>query len=382
MDNFSYCNPTKILFGQGQIANIPNEIPQNARILMTYGHGSIKRNGVYDEVMSALQGCYVVEFGGIDPNPVYEYLLKAVELIKKDKLDFILAVGGGSVIDASKLLSVAPFLDDPWKELSQGIHKGKLPLGTILTLPATGSEMNGGYVVTYEAFQDKRAFVSPPVYPQFSVLDPRVVGSLPKTQLANGVVDAFVHVIEQYLTYPVNAVIQDGFAESILRALIEVGPKVVNNPKDYDLAANFMWCTTMALNGLIGAGVPHDWATHMIGHELTALYGLDHARTLAIILPALMRVQKVQKREKLYQYAQNVWNLSGHDQEAVIEEAIEKTESFFRSLDVKTRWQEYGIHDAHQKIPAKLHNSRMLPLGERADIDQSQVEKILLLAQL
>ena len=380
MDNFTFFNPTKILFGKGQITALKNEIPKKSRILMLYGKGSIKSNGIYDQVIQELHGYHLVELGGILPNPTYAQALQAIELIKTNQLDFILAVGGGSVIDAAKFISVGAFLQDPWENLKNQKYNGQLPLGVVLTHPATGSEMNCGYVVTHN--EDKRAFLTPPVYPLFSILDPSVIASLSKQQIANGLVDSYVHVIEQYLTYPVNAALQDGFAEAILKTLIEIGPKIVNNPKDYDLAANFMWCTTLACNGLIGRGVPHDWATHLIGHELTALYGMDHAATLAIILPAIMRMQQEQKVEKLCQYAKNVWNIDGKIKQETVNAVIEKTENFFISLGMKTRWSEHGIEDALDTIiPKILRNKGYLPLGERQDINEAQVSQAMQLSK-
>ncbi|HCN91196.1 MAG TPA: NADH-dependent alcohol dehydrogenase, partial [Oxalobacteraceae bacterium] len=295
MLNFDFYNPTKIVFGQGRIAELPTLIPPEARVLMLYGGGSIKSNGVLDQVRAALSGYTVQEFSGIEPNPSFETLMQAVELVRKEKLDFLLAVGGGSVIDGTKFVAAAvDFEGDPWQILKKrGANITQaLPFGSILTLPATGSEMNNGSVVTRKSLKAKVPFSSPHVFPKFSILDPATTFTLPVRQIGNGVVDAFAHVMEQYLTYPVNAPVQDRFAEGILLTLIEEGPKALAEPDDYDVRANVMWCATLALNGLIGAGVPHDWATHMVGHELTALYGLDHAQTLAIVLPSMLRVRK------------------------------------------------------------------------------------------
>jgi NADP-dependent alcohol dehydrogenase len=291
MLNFELQNPTKILFGKGQIANIAKEIPANARVLMTYGGGSIKTNGVYEQVIEALKGHEVVEFSGIEPNPTYETLMKAVEIIRTQKLDYVLAVGGGSVIDGTKFIVAAvDFEGEPWDILAKSIRTTQaMPFGTVLTLPATGSEMNSGAVVTRVATQEKLSMGGPGLFPKFSVLDPEVIKSIPVRQLRNGIVDAYTHVLEQYMTYPANAWLQDRFAESILQTLIEVAPKILADPSNYEAAANFMWSCTMALNGLIQKGVPTDWATHMIGHELTALYNIDHAMTLAIIFPNLYR---------------------------------------------------------------------------------------------
>jgi NADP-dependent alcohol dehydrogenase len=286
MNNFEYKNPTKILFGKNQIENLTNEIPKNAKILMLYGGGSIKKNGIYEQVKKAISNFEVIEFGGIPANPEYAVLMDALKVIKEENITFLLAVGGGSVIDGTKFLSAAALFEGktPWDILSKNIRSLKgLPFGTVLTLPATGSEMNSGAVITRAETQEKLAMGGPGLFPVFSVLDPQVVKSIPQRQIANGLADAFTHVLEQYMTYPVNAKLQDRFAESILQTLIEVAPAILKDTSNYNAAANFMWSCTLALNGLIQQGVPSDWAVHMMGHELTALFGIDHARTLAII---------------------------------------------------------------------------------------------------
>jgi NADP-dependent alcohol dehydrogenase len=380
MLNFTFYNPTKILFGKDQIAKIGKEIPKDQRILLTYGGGSIKQNGVYDQVMAALAGRTVFEFAGIEPNPTYETLMKAVELARREKVDFLLAVGGGSVVDGTKFIAAAvPFAGEPWDILAnRGRIEKALPLGSVLTLPATGSEMNSGSVVTRRATNDKLAFMHPLVYPRFSVLDPTTTFTLPPRQIGNGVVDAYTHIMEQYLTYPVNAPIQDRFAEGLLLTLIEEGPKALATPDDYDVRANIMWCTTMALNGLIGAGVPGDWATHMIGHEITALHGLDHAQTLAIVLPSVMTVKRDQKRAKLLQYAARVWNLTDGDEDGRIDAAIAKTREFFERMGVHTYLGDYGIKaDAVPALVAQLERHELTKLGEHGDIDLPTSRKVL-----
>jgi NADP-dependent alcohol dehydrogenase len=384
MLNFDFHNPTQILFGKGRIADLSKVVPAGARVLILYGGGSIKSNGVFDEVMAALAGYTVQEFSGIEPNPSYETLMKAVELVRKEKLDFLLAVGGGSVIDGTKFVAAAVgFEGDPWQILERrgsNITQA-LPFGSILTLPATGSEMNNGSVVTRKSLKAKMAFSSRHTFPKFSILDPGTTFTLPLRQVGNGVVDAYAHIMEQYMTYPVNAPIQDRFAEGLLLTLIEEGPKALANPDDYDVRANIMWCATLALNGLIGAGVPQDWATHMVGHELTALYGLDHAQTLAIVLPGMLKVRKESKRAKLLQYAERVWNL--HDdgkgsEDARIDAAIAKTQDFFESMGVKTRLAGYGL-GAHviEPVLKQLEAHRMVTLGERRDVTLDVSRKVL-----
>lgn len=380
MNNFTFHNPVRILFGKGQIANIAAEIPADAKILLTYGGGSIKQNGVYDQVMAALAGRQVDEFGGIEPNPRFETLMHAVEKIRAEGHDFLLAVGGGSVADATKFIAAAvPFEGDPWTILAKRAPvTSALPLGVVLTLPATGSEMNTFAVVTKWETREKLSFGSPLVSPKFSVLDPETTFTLSPRYIGNGIVDAFTHTVEQYLTYPADAPLQDRQAEAILATLIEEGPKTLSNPTDYTSRANFMWAATNALNGLIGAGVPQDWATHMIGHELTALHGLDHAQTLAIVLPGVLRVKSEAKKEKLLQYGARVWGVTTGSDDERITATIEKTRAFFESVGVPTRLSAYNIQkDAIPALVDKLASHGPVRLGERRDIGVSEVEQIL-----
>jgi len=379
MNNFDFYNPTKILFGKGKINEIKQEIPQDAKVLVTYGGGSIKRNGVYDQVAEALQSFNWTEFGGIEPNPRYETCMKAVKKVKEENIDFLLAVGGGSVYDGTKFISAAThFEGDPWDILAKGADVTKaLPLAGILTLPATGSEMNAGAVITKEETHEKLPFGNPLLYPKFSVLDPSVTGTLSQRQTANGVVDAFVHVMEQYMTYPTGNHLQERFAESILLTLVEDGPEYYENPADYEKAANIMWSATMALNGLVGAGVPNDWSTHMIGHELTAFHEIDHARTLAIVLPGTWLVLKSDKKERLVQYAERVWNISSGSDEEKIDQAIQKTEEFFNSLGIKTRLSDYDVGEPTIQKIVKRFEERKWYLGEQKKVGPENVEKIL-----
>ncbi len=382
MQNFQFYNPVQILFGKGQIAQIAQEIPSDAKVLMAYGGGSIKHNGVYEQVMQALSGHTVLEFGGIEPNPRLETLMKAVELARSEGVTFLLAVGGGSVMDGTKFIAAAvPFEGDLWDILAKHSPIDRaLPLGTVVTLPATGSEMNSFFVVTKGSTQEKRASRSHQVFPKFSVLDPETTFSLPIRQISNGIVDAFTHTVEQYLTYPVNAPLQDRMAEAILQTLIEEGPKTLAAPQDYDARANVMWCASMALNGLIGAGVPQDWATHNIGHELTALYGLDHAQTLAIVLPSLLNIKRENKQEKLLQYAERIWKITEGTPDERITTAIEKTVHFFESVGVPTQLSAYGIgQEAISAISVKLERQGTVAFGEKQDITAVTVKEILAL---
>jgi NADP-dependent alcohol dehydrogenase len=382
--NFTFFNPVRLLFGAGQITALAREVPKGARVLMTYGGGSIKANGVYDQVHKALLDFELLEFGGIEANPTYETLMRAVELVQKENVDFLLAVGGGSVLDGTKFIAAASrFEGDPWTILSRRMPvKAALPYGTVLTLPATGSEMNSGAVVSRTSTQEKLAFGSPLLFPKFSIVDPETTYSLPPRQIANGVVDAFVHVVEQYVTAPSKAPLQDRFAESILRTLLEDGPKTLANPMDYDARASVVWCATMALNGLIGCGVPQDWATHMIGHELTAFHGLDHAQSLAIVLPNLLWVQRDAKHEKLVQYAERVWDLKSGSEAARAEQAIILTRAFFERMGTATHLSDYSVGSEHfEEIVARFEQRRMLPLGEKKNLDAAKVREVLALAR-
>ena len=383
MINFELYNPTNLIFGKGQIEKLSTLVPQGAKILLAYGGGSIFKNGIHEQVINNLKGFEIVEFGGIEPNPHFETLMKAVAVIKEQNIDFILAVGGGSVIDGVKFISAAVHFDgNPMEILQKRILIKDLskvvPFGTVLTLPATGSEMNSGAVVTIEATQEKLAFGGSALFPKFSICDPTVIESLPKRQLQNGVIDAYTHVLEQYLTYPHEGYLQDRIAESILQTLIQIGPGVVENPKDYALASNFMWSCTMALNGLIQKGVPQDWATHMIGHELTALYGIDHARTLAVVGPNLYRVMFETKKQKLAQYGKRIFNLTGTEDE-IAHEAINKTVVFFHAMGMQTKLSDY-INDFDKTadfIVNRFEKRGWLGLGEKQNITLEKVKSIV-----
>jgi NADP-dependent alcohol dehydrogenase len=382
MRNFEFKNPTKILFGKNQIANIKNEIPKDAKVLMLYGGGSIKKNGIYDQVMTALEGYDVQEFGGIPANPEYAVLLEALSVIKQENITYLLAVGGGSVIDGTKFLSSAALFDgdEPWDILANKIPTQKgMPFGAVQTLPATGSEMNSGAVITRAETKEKLGMSGPGLFPQFSVLDPEVVRSIPQRQLANGITDAFTHVLEQYMTFPEGALLQDRFAESIMQTLIEVAPKVMKDPSDFNAASNFMWSCTMALNGLIQKGVPTDWAVHGIGHELTALFGIDHARTLAIIAPSHYTYNFEAKKEKLAQYAERVWNITEGSLEEKARAAIEKTEAFFNGLGIDTKLSKYTdqYEGTAEEIAKRFVARGWLGLGEHKNITPADVEAIV-----
>ncbi len=371
MNNFNLYVPTRVLFGQGEIAGIARQVPAGARVLVTYGGGSVLANGVMAQVREALGERLVAEFGGIEPNPDYATLMRAVALAREQRIDFVVAVGGGSVADGSKFIVAAiPYEGDPWELLTgQGKVRAAVPLGVVLTLAATGSEMNSGAVISRRETGDKLFFGSEKVFPRFAVLDPSTLFSLPPRQTANGVVDAFVHTVEQYLTYPVNAKVQDRLAEGLLLTLIEEGPKLLTTPDDYDARANVMWAATMALNGYLGAGVPQDWSTHMLGHEITAVHGLDHAQTLAIVLPAMLAARREPKRAKLLQYAERVWGLREGSEDARITAAIDATRAFFERMGVPTQLSGHGIREPQlARILAKLEAHGMTALGEHGDV--------------
>lgn len=372
MLNFDFYNPTHIVFGKDRIGELDNLIAKDAKVMVLYGGGSVKKYGTFDKVLKALNGREIVEFGGIEPNPKYETLMKAVELIKKEGINFLLAVGGGSVIDGTKFVNLAVnyegenAIDLLYNGFGIAPVSKVLDMGTVLTLAATGSEMNLGAVISYG--EGKFPVMSPLSFPKFSILDPTVTFTLPEKQIANGIVDAFIHVAEQYVTYPVNAKFQDRTAEGIMQTLIEEGKKTIENPEDYDSRSNLVWCATMALNGLIGSGVPQDWACHMIGHEITALFGVDHGRSLAIVLPSLWRKRKDKKRDKLIQYAERVWGIKDVSDDNKIERAIDKTQEFFESLGIKTKLSDYGIDkNGIDKIIKALEKHGMTALSESRD---------------
>ena len=379
MNNFEYYNPVKIIFGKGSISKLSEELSRDAKILMIYGGGSIRRNGIYDQVIKALSGFTYDEFSGIEPNPHYETCMKAVEKVRNENFDFLLAVGGGSVIDATKFIAAAALCKgEPWDFYTKHVPVEKaLPLGVVLTLPATGSEMNERSIISRVETNQKLGLHSQKLYPQFSILDPETSYSLPKRQIANGVVDAFIHVVEQYLTYPVNSPVQDYYAEGLMRTLIEEGRKVLQYPNDYNIRANIMWAATNALNGLIGCGVPQDWSSHRMGYGLTVKYGMDHAQTLAIILPGVIEYKKAQKEEKILKLGEHIFDIKEGTTSERITQTITAIETFFRQMGLKTRLSEMNIGEDAIEAVAQPIEKMNWKLGEHQDITAKEAREIL-----
>ncbi|MGL5822873.1 MAG: iron-containing alcohol dehydrogenase [Sarcina sp.] len=382
MNNFDFYNPTRIIFGKDRLAELNNVVPKNAKVLVTYGGGSVKKFGTLDKVLNALKGREVFEFGGIEPNPQFTTVMKAVEIVKKEKIDFLLAVGGGSVMDGTKFIALASCFDGDARDILLSPNRRSLnftnaiALGTVCTLPATGSEMNAGGVICID--DAKLSFGNPLVFPKFSFIDPTLTMTLPDTQVANGIIDTFIHVCEQYVTYPAEGRFQDRTAEGILQTLIEVGPQTLADKENYDMRANLVWCATMGLNGLIGAGVPQDWSCHVIGHELTAMFGIDHGKTLAIMQPAIWTIRKDKKLKKLVQFAERVWKITEGTDEEKATLAIEKTRNFFESLGVKTHLSDYDIKEEQiDDIVKALENHGMTILSETGDLTLEVSRQIL-----
>ncbi len=383
MRDFTLHQPTRVLFGKGQIANIAREVPPNARVLLVAGGGSIRTNGVLAELETALGARLVGQAWGVQPNPDVSDVATVLEKIRAERADFLIAAGGGSVVDATKAAAGLARTDgDAWSVLSKGARfNAALPVGAVMTAPGTGSEVNASATISNRASSQKLVFTNPLCFPAFAVIDPEKTFTLSKTQSANGIVDAFVHVLEQYLTFPVGAVLTDRLAEAVLLTLVEEGPRALELPTDYDVRANIAWAASVALGGLLAAGVPQDWTTHHLGHELTALYGLDHARSLAVVLPAVLRARRRQKAQKLLQYGARVFGVTADSEEERVEAAIARTEALFTALGVPTRLGAYGLGgEIVAPVMANLKASRRLRLGEKLDVTLDDAAKLLALA--
>ena len=383
MLNFTFQNPTKVIFGRDAISKIAGEVPRDARLMVAFGAQSARKYGVLDEVLRALAGFDITEFSGIGPNPEYETLCSGIALAREKKIDFLLAVGGGSVIDGTKFMAAAiPFSGEPYllMENKGAAIRRAMPLGAVLTLPASGSEMNNRAIISRRAANWKRAIVNDFLFPRFAVLDPTKTFTLPPAETGNGVVDTFVHVLEQYLTYPVDGKVQDRLAEGLLLALIEEGPKALREPENYDVRANLMWASTLGLNGLIGAGVPQDWAAHRAGYELTVLYGLAHAQTLAVLVPAMLKVRSTGKKQKLLQYGERVWGISSGAETLRIDAAIERTRTFFETMGLPTRFADCGIKNVDaDRVVELLAEHGLATMGESGDVTPGTIREILAL---
>lgn len=376
MNNFIYHNPTELVFGKGQIAKLGELIPAGKRIMITFGGGSVRRNGVYDQVVRALEGRDWVEFWGIEPNPSVETVREAVALGREHDVDFLLAVGGGSVIDGTKLIAAGLLYEgDPWEIVLRGKADRTVPLATVLTMSATGSEMNNGSVISRQETREKRAFYGD--YPLFSILDPETTCSLPAKQIAYGLADTFVHVLEQYMTTPEQSRLMDRWAEGILHTVIEIAPRIGENRRDYATMSEYMLAATLALNDMIRMGVTQDWATHMIGHELTALHGLAHGATLAMVINGTLRVLRGQKRGKLLQYGERIWGIADGTEEERIDRTIAANEAFFRSLGLSTRLSEEGIGEETIAEVERRFDAAGARFGEAHNVDGKMARRIL-----
>lgn len=376
MKNFIFQNPAKLVFGKGQIEKLSELIPQNVNLLITYGGGSVTKNGVYDQVKNALKGRNCTEFWGIEPNPRVETLRKAIKLGKENEIDYILAVGGGSVLDGTKLIAAGIASEkDAWDIVPSGVADKQIPFSSVMTVPATGSEMNGGAVITREETHEKFSFGGD--YPQFSILDPEVTYSLSEHQIACGLADAYTHVLEQYMTTTGQSRIMDRWAEGLLLTIIEIAPKIKENPNDYDLMADYMLSATLALNDFIRMGITQDWATHQIGHELTALHGITHGHSLAIVMPGTFRALKEQKHEKLLQYGERIFNIREGSEDERVDKAIETTEEFYRSLGLTTRLSEEGVGEETIETIVRRFNERGVAFGENRNVTGDVAREIL-----
>ena len=384
MNNFTFYNPTKIFFGKDQIRKLNHEIPKDAKVLLLYGGGSIKQYGVFDRVVEALGDRQWGEFGGIEANPVFETLMEAVAQIKKDGYDYLLALGGGSVIDGTKFIAAAvPFDGDPIDIFAMGIGKGlpvksSMPFGTVLTLPATGSEMNSDSVISFKEKGAKVSFDSVHSFPQFSVLEPETTYTLPVRQRRNGIADGYIHVLENYLTHDLGGDIPDYFSEGILKTFIKHADAYINeDSKDYEVASNVMWACTMALNGVASKGNVGDWSTHSLGHEITAFNHTDHAKTLTPIILATMDVRRDEKHAKILRYARNIWHIEDKDEEKVIDKAIERTAAFFESIGMPTKLRQVGIQEEDiNSLVNQLEAHKENTIGENASQNLDTSRKI------
>lgn len=360
MENFTYYNPTKLIFGKGQLQELKNEIPQyGKKVLLVYGGGSIKRNGLYDQVIALLTeiGVEIHELPGVEPNPRLSTVRKGIEICRKEGIEFILAVGGGSVIDCTKAIAAGAKYDgDVWDFMTRkAVAAGALPLGTVLTIAATGSEMNSGSVITNWETNEKYGWGSPAVFPKFSILDPVNTFTLPKDQTVYGMVDMMSHVLEHYFHHVPNTLTQDQWCESILRTVIETAPKLINDLQNYDYRATIMLNGTLALNRMLNMGYSGDWATHNIEHAVSAVYDIPHGGGLAILFPNWMKHVLDENVGRFKQLAVRVFDVDteGKTDREVALEGIEKLQEFWNSIEAPSKLSDYGIGEENLDLMAE-----------------------------
>lgn len=359
MQNFAFYNPTRLIFGKGQIEQLKTEVPKYGnKVLLVYGGGSIKRNGLYDQVMTIMHelGAQVWELGGVEPNPRISTVRKGVDICKKNNVDFILAVGGGSVIDCTKAIAAgAKYEGDAWDlVIKKAFATEALPFGTILTLAATGSEMNAGSVITNWETQEKYGWGSLVTFPAFSILDPVNTFTVPRNQTIYGIVDIMSHVLEQYFHQGTNTELQDRYCESLLKTVIETAPKLVDDLENYEYRETILYCGTMALNGILSMGVRGDWATHNIEHAVSAVYDIPHGGGLAILFPNWMEHVLDENVDRFKQFAVRVFDVKadGKSDREIALEGIEALRSFWTFIGAPARLADYEIDDTQLEVMA------------------------------
>lgn len=383
MNAFQFHNPTRIVFGRGSVEQLGALAkPFGQTVLLVYGSGSIKRSGLYESVLAQLQsiGARVSELPGIEPNPRLATVKKGIEIARANRVDLILAVGGGSVIDAAKAIAVGvPYEGDVWDFcMRKAVIREALPLGTVLTLAATGSEMNGNSVITNWETQQKRSFGCAHAYPKFSILDPSLTFSVPHNQTVNGSVDIMSHVFEQYFSLTENTPLQERFCESILQTVIENVPIALAEPDHYDARANLMWAGTMALNGVISVGVAQDWASHAIEHEISAIYDIPHGAGLAIVFPNWMKYVHRQRLDRFVQFATRVWGIdpAGKSAEETALAGIDATRSFFTRIGAPASLADFQI--GSDRLDRMADEAvRFGPIGSFRKLNREDVRAIL-----
>ncbi|THF73724.1 iron-containing alcohol dehydrogenase [Cohnella fermenti] len=383
MNSFAFHNPTKIIFGEGTVSRLGKEASAyGSKALLVYGGGSIKRTGLHDKVLAQLQehGIEVFELPGIEPNPRLSTVRKGIDICRENDIPFVLAVGGGSVLDASKAIALGvPYEGSVWDFYEhKATAKAALPLGTVLTLSATGSEMNSASVITNWEERRKLGYLSPLAFPRFSILDPTLTYTVPRDQTAYGAVDMMTHVFEQYFNHTKDTPLQERLCESILKTIVENAPVAQENPNDYAARANLMLCGTYALNGgMISVGMDQDWASHDIEHELSAVYDIAHGAGLSIVYPNWMKYVYRERLDRFAQFAVRVWDIdpSGKTEEELALAGIQATRDFFRSLGAPSTLTEVGIgEDRIEEMAAK--SVSFGPLGHFKKLGQEDVAAI------